>query len=470
MDRLYALLQGRIDGVVYTPAQFVNEHLTNFGHLHHWTPRFVVEPCHAADVQAVVRFAREHRLTVSTRGSAHSQSELAISNGGILLSMASMGRVMNVDAAALTADFEGGAIWRDVVHHLKRYQLVPRVLTNNLGVTLGGTLSIAGIGVASFKYGSQGDNVAELDVITGEGELVTCGPEREPDLFWSVIAGLGQVGVIVRARLKLRRMLPMTRSYYLLYDDLRRFLADAQTSMNAGRWDHLESWASPCPQGTRPVGGVRQVFSRWFYPFHLSVEYAPGAPPDDAAMLSGLTPYDKIYTDDRSTVDFLERMVPIFDLWRKAGTWEHLHPWMETVLPWDAAADYIDQVLRDLPPGLLIGGHVLLWPAKGATSNSRLFMRPPGDDVVGFGILPAVPPRYWSQVRPLLDNASRLSVLMGGKRYLSGWIDFDTAQWRDHFGPRWEPYRAAKRRWDPDGLLNPGFVPLISRGDADTES
>jgi FAD/FMN-containing dehydrogenase len=88
-------------------------------------------------------------------------------------------------------------------------------------------------------------------------------------------------------------------------------------------------------------------------------------------------------------------------------------------------------------------------------------MRPDGENLVGFGILPAVPPAYWSQVRPLLDNASRLSIAMGGKRYLSGWIDFTSDEWREHFGPQWEPFARAKRRYDPDGVLNPGFVPLL---------
>jgi hypothetical protein len=230
--------------------------------------------------------------------------------------------------------------------------------------------------------------------------------------------------------------------------------------MDSGKWDHLESWASPCPQGTKPVAGRRQVFARWFYPFHLTVEFDPAKPPNDAEMLRGLRPYDAVYTDDVPTTEFFERLVPIFELWKKAGTWEHVHPWMEVVLPWDTAPDYIEQVLPDLPPGLLIGGHVLLWPAKGGTSRSRLFMRPDGENLIGFGILPAVPPRYWPDVRPLLDNASRLSILMGGKRYVSGWIDFDEEQWREHFGHRWEPFRAAKRTYDPAGLLNPGFVPL----------
>ena len=61
--------------------------------------------------------------------------------------------------------------------------------------------------------------------------------------------------------------------------------------------------------------------------------------------------------------------MPIFELWKRAGTWEYVHPWMETVLPWETAATYIEQVLVDLSPAVQVGGHVLLWPAR-STSRS----------------------------------------------------------------------------------------------------
>ncbi len=460
MDRLFGPLQQALEGVVYTPEQFTSDHLTNYGRIFHWTPRFVVYPASARDITSLIAFAREHGLQLTNRGSAHSQSQLAINRDGILLEMKSMNRIGSVDFESLTVDVEPGVVWRDLTHHLKRWDLVPRVLTNNLGVTVGGTVAMAGIGVASFKYGSQGDNVVEMDVVTGEGKLVTCSPEREPDLFWGVVAGLGQLGIVTRLRLQLRRMKPMSRTYYLLYDDLRRFLADAKLAMDCGRWDHLESWGAPCAQGTRPVEGRRQVFAKWFYPFHLTVEYDPGAPPDDAKMLEGLRPYDNLYTDDCPTIDFLERMVPVFELWRRAGTWEFMHPWIECILPWDTAADCMEQVLRDTPPAIQVGGHVLIWPAKGTVSRSRNFMRPEGEDLVGFGLLPAIPQKMWGEASERLENVSRMMLMFGAKRYLSGWVNFTPDEWKAHFGPRWDELVALKRRHDPDGILNPGFLPF----------
>ena len=53
-------------------------------------------------------------------------------------------------------------------------RLIPPVLTNNLNVTVGGALSMAGLGVASRRYGTQADNVEELEVVTGKDHRVCC--------------------------------------------------------------------------------------------------------------------------------------------------------------------------------------------------------------------------------------------------------------------------------------------------------
>ena len=453
-------LQKRVRGRVLGPGSIDAERTTNFGHVFTCMPSAVVEPSSAADVTATILFARERKIPVVTRGAAHSQSRLAVSDGGILLDMRTLAGVSATDSKSMTVDVLAGTTWWDLVRRLAPEGLAPPVLTNNLGVTIGGTLSIAGIGVASFRHGTQGDQVAELEIVTGDGETRTCGPDQDADLFWAAIAGLGQVGVITRARLRLRRFLPMTRTYYLLYDRVEPFLEACVRAMDSGTWDHLESWASPSPQGTKPLSGKRQVFARWFFPFHPTVEFDPKTPPDDAALLAGLDPYEHLYTDDLPTARFFERLETVFDLWKRGGTWGHVHAWMETVLPWETVPHLLEAILPDLPPSILVGGHVLLWPAKGTTSRSRLFMRPPGENLMGFGILPAIPAPFWPEARPMLENASRLSIAMGGKRYLSGYVEFDDEDWRAHFGPEWTFFQAAKRRYDPDGILNPGFVPL----------
>jgi FAD/FMN-containing dehydrogenase len=65
-----------------------------------------------------VRLCREHKLHLTTRGAAHSQSQLAISRDGVLVEMKAMNRIGAVDETNLTVDVEPGVVWRDLFIHL----------------------------------------------------------------------------------------------------------------------------------------------------------------------------------------------------------------------------------------------------------------------------------------------------------------------------------------------------------------
>jgi cytokinin dehydrogenase len=451
-------LQRTLPGRVHVDGATLSEKSSDFGRMMQRTPGAVLRPASAEDVVEAVRFARSARLAIAARGEAHTQSGQALTEGGILLDLTSLSKLESIDAAEPSVTCGAGLKWMDLVAATTAQGLIPPVLTNNLGVTVGGTLSVAGLGVASFRYGTQGDNAIELEVVTGAGERVVCSRTQRPEVFDAARSGLGQFGIITRAKLRLRPCRPMTRTYFLLYDDLGVLMKDSQALMDSDRFHYLESWCVPCPQGFRKVGGDFQPFAEWFYPLHLTVEFDPAAPPDDAAALAGLHFYRKSHVGDRSLLEFSNRLEPLFAVWRRMGYWANAHPWMETILPWGTAAPYIQQVLAQLPPTVLGGGHVLLWPCKGTTSSVPLFQVPPGSHVMGFGILPGIPPELLAPIKARLNLASDASMAAGGKRYLSGFIEFDRPRWKQHFGAAWDKIQQLKRQFDPDGILNPGFI------------
>ena len=453
-------LRPLVQGTVHDDATQREQHSGDFGRMIRRTPGVVVRPSSAADVAAVIRYARAHRVAVSTRGEAHTQTGQSLTDGGILLDMTALAAIHSIDTAGTppSALCDAGVKWETLVRQVMPQALVPPVLTNNLGVSIGGTLSVAGLGVASFRHGAQGDNVLEIEAVTGAGDVVTCSPAANAEVFDAVRSGLGQFGVITRARVALRRCLPKARTYYLLYDDLAAIMRDMQVVIEGDRVDDLESWCVPCPQGFRWAGTTKEAFAAWFYPLHLTVEFDPAKPPDDAARLEGLTPYRRMHVEDQDLIHFAARLEPLFAVWRRSGYWGATHPWMETVLPWATAGPYIQQVLASLPPTALGGGHVLLWPSRGTTSRIPLFMVPPSPLVMGFGILPGLPPDVLPVVTPRLNLASDASMQAGGKRYLSGYIAFDRARWKQHFGPKWDTVCRLKSSLDPDGVLNPGFI------------
>jgi len=89
------------------------------------------------------------------------------------------------------------------------------VLTAYLGLTVGGTLSIGGVGTTTFRHGAQVDHVHELQAVTGEGQLVMCSETRHRDLFEAALAGQGQCAIMTRAVLRLVPAAGMVREYVL---------------------------------------------------------------------------------------------------------------------------------------------------------------------------------------------------------------------------------------------------------------
>jgi len=433
---------------------------TDFGRVITRTPAVVVRPASTQDVARVLKFASRQSLAVSARGAGHSQAGQSLSEH-IVLDMASLGEVRGIDEAALMAACQGGVMWRALLKRCVELRLSAPVLTNNLDVTVGGTLSTAGLGVASWREGTQADNCLELKVVTGDGEIVRCSRETNRELFDAVRAGMGLFGVITEARLKLRRHQPGFRTFYLLYDDLAALLDDCQLLMTEERFDYLEAWCAPCPQGFRSVGPEHRAFAQWFYPLHATIETGWPAPVGAATeKLQGLRFYKHVHTEGGDIQDFFRRLDPLFALWKQGGFWDYAHPWMECVLPWQATSFYITQVLQNVPPQAVAGGHILLWPARGNASSVPLFMRPPGEYVMGFGTLPAVPTQLLDEVLPRLKQASQAATMMGGKRYLSGWVQFDALEWKAHYGDLWPGVVALKRKYDPKGILNPDFVKI----------
>jgi len=452
------------DRLVFDP-EIRKQFETDFGRWRYQAPAAVARCRDAQDVARVIRYCREHGIPIAPRSQGHTQSGQSLTRG-VLIDTAAMANILEFGEDYALC--EAGVVWRDLVIAATERGLIPPVLTNNLSVTVSGTTSVAGLGVASFRHGSQADSAIEIECVTGDGEIHVCSREREPELFDMVRCSLGQIAVITKVKTRLRKVAPMVRMYTLVYDDLGKFMEDAVRVMDPANptFDTVGGICSPAPMGFRKIGDGLELgkgmigYGLWLFPMYLTIEYEPGAEPDDDEALEPLSPWRHVQTQDLTALEFARRMEPMFEAWKLSGYWEQPHPWMETTLPWNRAQEFIETVLANLPPGALgPGGHVLLWPARTDASDVPLFMHPGGKIVLGWGVLGSVPPAKHEEMLMQLEMASELSIAYGGKRYLSGYITFDTPErWAAHFGDRWERLKAAKKRWDPDGILAPGFI------------
>ncbi len=451
IDKLKMIIEGR----VFSDEETLADLRTDFGRIINMVPGAVAVPASSRDVQRIVGLASQEGWKVGIRGAAHSQSGQSLSRGGLVLDMTSLNRIETLEHGSIWV--QAGALWSDVVRETIERGLVPPVLTQNLNVTVGGTISVGGLGAASFRHGTQAGNVLELEAVTGEGHLVRCSESTNAEFFYALLGGLGQAGVITRVRLKLRKCASHVRTYFLLYDDLRQLMRDQELLVREQRFDFIESAAAPCSQGLRRIGETHLEFAEWFYPIQLSIEHSGNAPNDDV-LLDGLRFYRKVLIEDRPSLEHYFRMEPLFIRWRQSGAWSMPHPWTDVLLPWSTAAPYIEGVLKSFPPHLLTEGQVLLYPAQVGQSESPLFRRPRGKLIMSFGLHPTVQRQFLPMVLPMLRKASDLCADVGGKRYLAGWLEFDHYAWKAHFDEWWSSLVGWKRFYDPSDVLNSGLI------------
>src|SRR5688572_7312680 len=179
-----------LDGVLLSDETSRNEAADDFGHIIHRLPRAVLRPGSARDIVKIVRFAREHRLQVAMRGQGHSQYGQAQVLEGIVIDSSSLRTIHQIESGRAVVD--AGVTWRELITAGAAVGLTPPVLADYQDLAVGGTLSVGGLGGTTQHFGLQADNVLELTVVTGEGDLVTCSPTRHRDLFEVVLTGLGQ--------------------------------------------------------------------------------------------------------------------------------------------------------------------------------------------------------------------------------------------------------------------------------------
>lgn len=436
-----------LDGLLSTQPEMLDAAADDFGHIVSKLPWAVLFPGSVDDIVAMVRFARRHRINVSMRGQGHSQFGQSQNEAGLVVQSSALATIHHIGSDS--ADVDAGVTWGELVTAAAVEGLTPPVLTDYLGLSVGGTLAVGGIGGAVQHHGLQTDNVLSLEVVTGRGQHLYCSPLVRPSLFYATLAGLGQAALIVRATVRLVPAHTDAQVLNLYYDDLATYVQDQLTLVSDGRFEYLEGQVVPNATG-----------DGWRFMIEAVSYYSPPNVPDTATLLSGLQDNrSELVTTTQSYVDFAFRLNPFIEFLQQLGVWGLPHPWLSLWLPASETVAYVNDVLADLTLADTGEGPILLYPIKTALVNTPLYRLPNEAYAFAFNILrTAAPPTTQVVQQMLADNRALYdqAVAVGGTRYAIGAIPFEKRDWRRHFGRAWSMVARAKAHFDPKHILTPG--------------
>jgi FAD/FMN-containing dehydrogenase len=448
-DAIVRELTGRISGPVLTPDQpGYDEARALHNGLVDRRPALIVRAKTTQDVVGALALARRAGLEVSVRGGGHNVAGRAVTDGGVMISLADMKDVV-VDPVRATASAQGGVTWAELNEAAGAHGLAVTggaVSTTGIaGLTLGG-----GLGWLMAKYGLASDNLLGVELVTAGGEVLDVDASSHPDLFWALRGGGGNFGVATSFTYRLHPVGMVTGGLIAhpieAAPDLLRFYRDAL----ADAPDDLTIFAglvhAPDGSGTKlaalvvfhagePDAADRDLapFTTWGSPLMVEVGRMPypvmntlldgGFP--DGALNYWLSSFTRGLSDgliDTAVERFAAVPSPM-----TAILFEHFHGAVTRIDPTATAVPH-----REAGWNLLIPS---VWTDPDHTDDS---------------------------VRWTRETFAALQPHLAARRWLN-YLGDDQADdaIRAAYGPNYERLRAIKRRYDPDNVfhLNHNIAP-----------
>ncbi|MCY3637343.1 MAG: FAD-binding protein [bacterium] len=447
--RAVAHLKQSMQGRVTNAPDVVGDASFDFGRLVTRTPSLVAFPRDPQDIANLFTYANRHRIQITTQGASHTQGGHTLSASGIVLRTDGLDAIVEINAEANWALVESGVRWADLIETTLRMGYLPPLVTTNLHTTVGGTHSVGGVGLASFRYGSQADICLGLEVVRPTGEVVWCSSHTNKELFDHVLCGLGQFGVMTKLKIPIRRFKPRTVVFNAFCHSLEQFTDAIRRIV-----------ANGCP-GIRGLAGmiVESSSESTRYVLRCTAESTPCEGSQDRSITELLhdTTLHMAEADTRHIVlSGLGKRIEK-PQWDKSS----VDPGFHCILPSTNADCSIAGILSALSSsstGLNMVEYYLL-PVHRRDLTKPLLKAPQDNVVFVFGCSPSFDRSQESKYRGAMRRFADCVQSGNGKHYLIGCTAFRKPDWERHYAESWSAVNRLKQRYDPNRILNQNLIP-----------
>lgn len=177
---------------------------SNWAHIHSCKPALYFQPSSLDEVVELVGCARKEGKTLLTVGSGHSPSDLVMTNDW-LVNLDKYNTVLGVKrhTSGMYADVtvEAGIRLFQLHEFLAKEGLAMQNLGSISDQSIAGIISTGTHGASPY-HGLVSQQIVDLTLVNGKGQVVFCNSETNTDVFRAALLSLGKVGIIVKATIR----------------------------------------------------------------------------------------------------------------------------------------------------------------------------------------------------------------------------------------------------------------------------
>lgn len=148
--------------------------------------------------------------------------------------------IISIDPDKRIAVAEPGVTFAEMVERTLAHGLVPAVVPELEGITLGGAVAGCSIESTSYRLGGFHDSCIEYEIVSGEGEIVTCSEEKDPLLFHMIHGSYGTLGVLTRLTFRLVPAKPYVHLEHRRFERFEDFMREMTARCRAADYEFID--------------------------------------------------------------------------------------------------------------------------------------------------------------------------------------------------------------------------------------
>jgi FAD/FMN-containing dehydrogenase len=146
-----------------------------------------------------------------------------------------------VDPAAGWVEAEGMVTYEALTAACLARGVMPAVVPQLKTITLGGAVAGVGIESSSHRYGLVHDTALEIDVLLGDGRVVTCARDNaHSDLFFGFPNSYGTLGYALRVKARTVPVKPYVRLEHRAFSQPQEYFHELGNALRAGDADFVD--------------------------------------------------------------------------------------------------------------------------------------------------------------------------------------------------------------------------------------
>lgn len=209
-------------------------------------------------------FRISHGSTNSTR---------PIAKGTALISTASLNHVLRVDTSSRTALVEPNVPMDALVSATMKHGLLPPIVMEFPGITVGGGFAGTSGESSSFKHGFFNDTLNWVELVLGDGEITRASPTERADLFYGAAGACGTLGVTTLVEIQLILASKFVETTYHRVTSIDEALSAMKKLAQESSIDYLDGILFSATNGAIISGRLTDT------PLFSSEEHSPPNPP-----------------------------------------------------------------------------------------------------------------------------------------------------------------------------------------------